>query len=289
MIMVAGGTGRLGTALVGRLTGRGERVRVLTRERQRAAHLAGPLVEVVCGDLTAPGTAQRAVEGADQVVSAVHGLVGPRGVSPATIDRDGNASLVDASATAGAEVVLMSVVGAAADSAMELCRMKHAAEAHLRDVGLPATVVRATPFAELWIDLLRHTARHSGRPVVFGNGHNPISFVSVRDVAAAVDAVLQDHTARGAILEITGPESLTFNELVALIQSADGRKTQARHLPPALLGMLAGTIGWIRPSFGRQLRSAMFMDRTDLAHVSDDIKQRYPDLPRTTVLDLLVC
>ena len=69
----------------------------------------------------------------------------------------------------------MSVVGAAADSAMESCRMKHAAEAHLRDVGLRATVVRADPFAELWIELLRDTARHSGRPVVFGNGHNPMS------------------------------------------------------------------------------------------------------------------
>ena len=56
-------------------------------------------------------------------------------MSPATIDRDGNASLVDAAATAGAEVVLMSVVGAAADSPMELCRMKYAAEAHLREVG----------------------------------------------------------------------------------------------------------------------------------------------------------
>ena len=287
MIMVAGGTGRLGTALIGRLIGRGEHVRVLTRDRRRAAHLGGPLVEVVCGDLTTPGTVQRAVAGADQVVSAVHGLIGPRGVSPATIDRDGNARLVDAAATAGAEVVLMSVVGAAVDSSMELCRMKYAAEAHLREVGVPATVVRATPFTELWIDLLRHTARRSGRPVVFGNGRNPISFVSVRDVAAVVDRVLQDPTTRGAILEITGPEHLTFNELAALVQSADGRTAPPRHLPPTLLGILAATIGRVRPSLGRQLRSAVFMDRTDLSHVSDDIEKRYPDLARTTVHELL--
>jgi uncharacterized protein YbjT (DUF2867 family) len=287
MIMVAGGTGRLGTALIGRLTGRGEHVRVLTRDPRRATHLAAPLVEVVCGDLTTLGTVQRAVADADQVVSAVHGLVGPRGVSPATIDRDGNAILVDAAATAGAEVVLMSVVGASADSPMELCRMKSAAEAHLLEVAVQATVVRATPFAELWIDLLRHTARHSGRPVVFGNGRNPISFVSVRDVAAVVDRVLQDRSTRGAILEITGPESLTFNELAALVQSADGRTASARHLTPTLLRILAGTIGRVRPSFGRQLRSAAFMDRTDLSHVGDDIEDRYPDLTRTTVCELL--
>lgn len=287
MIMVAGGTGRLGTALIERLTARGERVRVLTRDRRRAAHVAGPLVEVVAGDLTTPGTVQRAVADTDHVVSAVHGLIGPGGVSPATIDRDGNASLIDAAAAAGAEVVLMSVIGAAADSPMELFQMKAAAEAHLRKVGVPATVVRAAPFAELWIDVLRHTARHSGRPVVFGNGRNPISFVSVQDVAAVVDRVLQDRRARGAILEITGPESLTFNELAALVQSADGRTAPARHLPPPVLGILADTIGRVRPSLGRQLRSAIFMDQTHLGHVGDDIAQRYPELTRTTVHQLL--
>ena len=287
MIMVAGGTGRLGTALIGRLTGRGERVRVLTRDRRRAGHLAGPLVEVVCGDLTTSGTVQRAVVGADQVVSAVHGLIGPRGVSPATIDRDGNASLVYAAATAGAEVVLMSVVGASVDSPMELCQMKAAAEVHLREVGVPATVVRAAPFAELWIDVLRHTARHSGRPVVFGNGRNPISFVSVQDVAAVVDRVLQDRSARGATLEITGPDRVTLNELAALVQSADGRTAPARHLSPTVLRILADTIGRARPSLGRQLRSAVFMDQARLGHVGDDIGQRYPDLTRTTVHELL--
>ncbi len=287
MIMVAGGTGRLGTALIGLLTGRGEHVRVLTRDRRRAAHLAGPLVEVFCGDLTTPGTVAQAVVDTDQVVSAVHGLVGPRGASPATIDRDGNASLVDAAATVGAEVILMSVVGASTDSPMELFQMKAAAEVHLREVAVPATVVRATPFAELWIELLRHTARRSGRPMVFGNGRNPISFVSVQDVAAVVDRVLQDRSARGATLEITGPDRVTLNELAALVQSADGRTATARHLPPTVLGILAGTIGRVRPSLGRQLRSAIFMDWADLSRVGDDIGQRYPDLNRTTVHELL--
>jgi uncharacterized protein YbjT (DUF2867 family) len=285
--MVAGGTGRLGSALISRLTDRGEQVRVLTRDPRRAAHLAGPLVEVVCGDLTTSETVQRAVADSDHVVSAVHGLVGPRGVSPATVDRDGNASLIDAAAAAGAEVILMSVVGASTDSPMELFRMKAAAEEHLSESGVPATVVRASPFAELWIDILRHTARHSGHPVVFGNGRNPISFVSVLDVAAVVDRTLQDPCTRGTILEATGPESLSLNDVAALVQSADGRTGSARHLPPTLLAILAGTIGWARPSFGRQLRTALFMDRVDLSHVGADIEQRYPDLARTTVQELL--
>ena len=46
MILVAGGTGRLGTLLVNRLVNRHLPVRVLTRQPARAEHLAGDLVTV---------------------------------------------------------------------------------------------------------------------------------------------------------------------------------------------------------------------------------------------------
>ena len=42
MIVVAGGTGTLGTRLVPRLAEAGLEVRVLTRDPARARHLAGP-------------------------------------------------------------------------------------------------------------------------------------------------------------------------------------------------------------------------------------------------------
>ena len=52
MILVAGGTGRLGSELVRRLVAQRESVRVLTRDPARAAHLPG--VEVVVGDVRHP-------------------------------------------------------------------------------------------------------------------------------------------------------------------------------------------------------------------------------------------
>jgi hypothetical protein len=56
---------------------------------------------------------QRAVDGTQVVVSAVHGFAGPGGVSPASIDRDGNRNLIDAAVRSHATIILMSVVGAA--------------------------------------------------------------------------------------------------------------------------------------------------------------------------------
>ncbi len=112
MILVAGGTGRLGSRVVRRLVAQGEPVRVLSR-----GHVGADLpreVEVVRGDVRRPADLDRALVGARLVVSAVQGMVG-KDVSPESVDRDGNLELVRAARRAGAEVVLMSVTGASAD------------------------------------------------------------------------------------------------------------------------------------------------------------------------------
>ena len=112
------------------------------------------------------------------VVSAVHGFTGSGGVSPATVDRDGNRHLVDAAERAGATVILMSVVGASAESPMELFRMKDAAEQYLRASGTQWTIVRSTAFLESWIDLIADTADRAGRVVVFGRSTSSRSRMS---------------------------------------------------------------------------------------------------------------
>lgn len=261
-------------------------MRVLTRDPQRTAHLADGVV-VVTGDVRDPRSLAPAFSGVDTVVSAVHGFVGPRGISPATVDRDGNANLVGAAAAAGADLVLMSVAGAAADSPMELFRMKHAAERHALASSVPTTTVRATAFAELWIELLRQTAGRSGRPLVFNRGDNPINFVSVVDVAALVERAATDTATRGQTLEIGGPDSYSLNQLAHAVQTADGRTSRPRHLPPAVLQLTAATVGRLKPQIRRQARAALAMDHIDLTFDDASICRSYPDLPRTSVTQVL--
>jgi NADH dehydrogenase len=281
MILLAGGTGRLGSVLAGRLAGRGLAVRVLTRDPVRAAHLAAQGAEVATGDVRDCASLAPAVRGADVVVSAIQGLTGPRGVNPATIDYQGNINLIDAARAVGAQFVLTSVAGAAADSPMELFRMKHAAEEHLQASGVRWTIVRATAFFELWIDVLSQTAARSGRPVVFGRGDNPINFVSVTDVAALAEQAVTDPATRGRILQIGGPENLTFNQLAAAIQAAAGRTSAPRHVPPLVLQLMAQTAGRLKPALSRQARAALLMDRIRLDHDAGAARQTYPDIPFT--------
>jgi NADH dehydrogenase len=228
-----------------------------------------------------------ATAGAEIVVSAVHGFAGVQGNSPATVDRDGNANLIDATRAAGASFILVSTVGAAADSPMELFRMKQAAEDHAGAGGIPTTIIRATAFLELWIDLLQQTAARSGRPLVFGRGDNPINFVSVGDVAALVERAVTDPTTRGKTLEIGGPDNLTFNQLAEAVQTAESRTGTPRHVPPAMLRLMANTVGRVKPLLGRQARAALAMDRVEFTFDATPLHRTFPDLPNTRLSEVL--
>jgi uncharacterized protein YbjT (DUF2867 family) len=259
VILVAGGTGRLGSELVRRLIAQGERVRVLTRDPERAAHLAG--TEICIGDVRHPADLGPAVQNVSAVVSAFHGFIGKGHVTPASVDRDGNANLIDAARAVGAHYILMSVVGASPTHPLELFRMKAAAEEQLQRSDLPWTIVRAGAFIELYEDLMRRTATRSRRPLVFGRGGNPIQFASVARVVAVLENALADPSTRGTVIQVGGP-SMSFNELAASLAPELGASARhPRHLPRAVLRCVA--VARSTPP-GRQAHSALIMDSYDL-------------------------
>jgi uncharacterized protein YbjT (DUF2867 family) len=273
MIALAGGTGRLGTRVVKRLAARDLDVRVLTRDPARARHLSGYAAEVISCDVRNRASVQSALRGATTIVSAVHGFAGPGRVSPQSVDRDGNANLVDTAAELGVDVVLVSVVGASADNPMELCRAKYAAERHLRASGVGWTIVRATAFVELWAEIMK-------KPIVFGRGENPINFVSVDDVAAVVERAATDGGLRGQVIEVGGPENLTFNELAALLQRVRGRPAKVRHVPPGVLRAMA--------PFARQARAAIAMDTLDMTFDAAAAQHTLAERPMTDMQAALI-
>jgi NADH dehydrogenase len=267
MILVAGGTGRLGSLLVAGLAARGRPVRVLTRDPARASHLGETPTEVVRGDVRDPASLEPALEGASTVVSAVHGFAGPGRVTPVSVDERGNANLIDLAATREAEIVLVSVVGASPDSPLEISRAKYAAEQRLRASGAAWTIVRATAFVELWADIMR-------KPLVFGRGDNPVNFVSVLDVATVVERAVLDSGLREQVVEVGGPQNLSFNQLAALLQRLRGHDGQIHHVPRWLLRTLA--------PLSRRARAAVVMDTADMSFDSHAIDGPVP-LPLTDV------
>jgi uncharacterized protein YbjT (DUF2867 family) len=150
--------------------------------------------------------------------------------------------------------------------------MKWAAEEYLRASGVPWTIVRPTVIAETWADILRASANSSGRVQVFGRGQNPINFVSADDVADAVVRAVTDAALRGQVIEVGGPENLTFNELARLL--TPGR--DPRHVPRTALRLMGAVAGPLRPQLARMARAAVDMDTSDLTFDAGPSLAAYP-------------
>lgn len=237
MFLVAGGTGRLGSRVVDLLTTRGATVHALSR------HADGDLRDIADHDLT----------GVSVAISCVTGF--PR-QAPADVDRDGNIALIDAAARVGAAVVLVSVLGASPHSPMQLFRMKYAAEEHLRRSEAPWTIIRPDAFKETWVEILEQTAGRRHRPVVFGRGDNPFAWTPVDEVATQVVRAVLDPELRGQIIDVTGPDPLTLEQLARSVMLTHGWPGEPRHVPRAALHLMALAPG--QP--GRMAKASLAMD-----------------------------
>ena len=283
MIVVAGGTGTLGSRLVRRLTRHGLHVRILTRDPARAAAVLGEGVEVVRADVRDRLGVADAVLGAHTVVSAVQGLPGRGGGSPESVDRAGNRNLVAAAEEARAAIVLVSVVGASPGHPLALFRAKHDAEAAVLASRVPWTIVRSTPFVETWGRAIGEPLRATGRARVLGRGDNPINFVSAFDVAAVVEAAVTDPALRGRVLEVGGPENITFNRLAEMLQEVAGVRGPVRHVPRTCLRLVGRAVAPVRPGLARKARAAAVMDTKDMTFDAVAARAELPGLPVTDV------
>lgn len=288
MILVAGGTGTLGSRVVKALVGRGAAVRILTRDAARAADLADRSVQVTVGDVRDPESVAAATTGVSTVVSCVQGFAGVDPVGPEAVDRDGNANLVRAAVAAGAaRFVLVSAVGAAPDSSLQFRRIKHQAEQVVVTSGLQWTVLRPTVYLETWIGFLDDMVAGKGALTLFGRGDNPINFVSADDVAALVVPATLSPGLEGATLEIGGPEDVTLNDLARAVAARRAVDVPVRHVPRPLLRTIATVLRPVKPSFAALAQFSVIMDTVDMTLAVDSAHAAVPDLPVTYARDLL--
>jgi uncharacterized protein YbjT (DUF2867 family) len=275
MILLAGGTGHLGTVLVARLAASGVGLRILSRDPSRARKSVAEGVEVVSADVRVPASLTAALADVDIVISAVTGF-GPGGDGPRRVDFEGNANLIEAANAAGVKhFVLVSIHGASSRHPMELYRAKFMAEQRLRESRLEWTIIRPTVFKELWAGIVGDPLLKSGTAIVFGRGENPINFVSVHDVARCVEQDVIDQQLRGRIVEVGGPENLTLNQLVEIVAQRNGVPSKARHIPLAVLRLGATALRPFKPDIAGLLHAAVLMDTTDMSF--DSVK-----VPATT-------
>jgi NADH dehydrogenase len=240
VLLLTGATGTVGRALLRRLTAAGVPVRCLVRDPRRL----GPervRVQIALGDLADPFSFRYALRGVDTVVHLAAAIRDQPGASIEELAGVATWRLVRAAEAAGTErFVFFSALGASTRNPARLLRAKALAERAVVASPIAHTIFAPSVVYAPGDPFLRLLERLSLLPVVpiSGSGRAPMQPIWAEDVADCVMAALPfgAHGAevRGARLELAGPETLTYRQLVALVLRSLHRRRPIIGIPTAV-------------------------------------------------------
>jgi uncharacterized protein YbjT (DUF2867 family) len=220
-ILIIGATGRVGRLVVDQLVSAGASVRALTR-RPEVAELP-TAVEVVRGDLTVPESLEAPLKNVETVFLL---WTAPPATVPAVIER---------LASRARRVVLLSSPHQTPHPFFQqpnpMARFHADLERQIAASGLGSTIIRPGMFASntqfWWGSMIR-----DGDVVRWPYGAAETAPIDERDVAAVAARALSDERYAGGDYVLTGPESLSQIEQVAIIGTELGRSIRFEELSP---------------------------------------------------------
>ena len=228
MILVTGGTGFIGRALIRHLSEAGHRVRTLIRPSQRSPRLpTGVPVDVAVASLDDARSLRAAMVGVKTVyhLAGVERRGGTADLLP--VEVQGTRNVLAAAQDARVDrFFYTSHLGADRASAFPLLKAKAIAEEHIRRSGLDYTIFRTAlvfgpndGFTSGLAQLLY------ALPFIFlipGDGDNLVQPLWIEDLTTCLAWALDDEDTRKRTFEIGGPEFLTLREVVKIVMKRVG-------------------------------------------------------------------
>jgi uncharacterized protein YbjT (DUF2867 family) len=232
-ILITGGTGTIGSALVQRLRELGADFVVMSSKPS-----AG-----VQGDFNDPGSLDRAFTRVDTLF-----LLFP--FVPNMLELARNA-VAAARATGVKHIVRSSGAGADAASPVSIARVQGEIDALVTASGIPYTLLRPSSFMQNWVTFL--AAQVKAGVVYAPHGAAAYSVIDARDIADAAAAVLVDPARHaGRAYTLTGGQALSDAQMVAAISSVIGREVGYVDVPESAaieamtgMGMPQIMIDWL--------------------------------------------
>ena len=228
-ICVLGGSGFVGRHVCAALAARGYRVRVPTRDVERAKRLTTlPTVEPLAVDVHDANSLIECLRGCDAVINLVGVLHGGRGKASFAAAHAGLAQkLVTACRETGVRRLLhMSSLNAATDAPSEYLRSKGEAEAIVRASGLELTIFRPSilfgredKFLNLFATMLKQFPL-----LIVPSAHARFQLVYAGDVARVFADALQRQDSIGQSYDLCGPRVYTMLELAQFVAHTTGHQ-----------------------------------------------------------------
>jgi uncharacterized protein YbjT (DUF2867 family) len=234
LILVAGATGDLGSAVVRTLLLEGKSVRALVRQNSNFQPLINAGAMTAIGDLKNRSSLDSACEGIKTVITTATSAKRGGDDTPTTVDLVGNRNLIEAAKAAGVkQFIFVSANIADPKSPIPLMQAKGITEDNLRKSGLPYTIIAPDAFMDVWIALVVGVPALAGQAVTFiGTGTRKHSFIYAADVAKFIIASIDNPIAINQKLVIGGPKSLSFRDATRVFEQVTGRKIPTQSIAP---------------------------------------------------------
>lgn len=235
--LVVGATGFLGGEICRRLVNRGKFVRALVRESADPSQLA-QLTQIGAtlthGDLKDPTSLAAACQGIDTVITtATTTRTQQAGDSIEATDLAGQCNLVASAKAAGVRqfVYVSYSKNVDPEEPSPLTIAKRTVEQQVQKSGMEYTILRPGFFMEVWLSPILAFDYANAKATIYGTGHNPISWVSLGDVAEFAVQSIDHPAAANAILELGGPQALSPLEVVTIFEELGKRHFTLTHIP----------------------------------------------------------
>lgn len=241
-ILVCGGTGFVGSAIVKKLIDR-HSVTILTRSAHPKNTIPG--VEYVRGDISNISDIENAMKNCEVVINATQFDNAPfenprKGKTYEKVDGDGTVNVVHAAKKMNiSHILYISGAGVEEGKTENWFRAKLRAESAVRNSGIPYTIFRPS-----WVygkndrslNRMIPMIRYSPVAFILGKGYR-IQPIYIDDVANIVAKAIELSKAHNQVYELAGPESLTMKEILSTVARVLKKRRFYVHVPKSLAGI----------------------------------------------------
>lgn len=273
MLLITGGTGYVGGYILEALEGKMPRkeIRIFSREGADLDKMRTMGYSVAAGSVTNPDELRKAMQGVDQVIHLV-AIIREEKAKGQTFDKvmgEGTENVVQAAKEAGVKrFVLMSALGATNQSTGYF-RNKIRGEEAVKASGIPYVIFRPSFLIGAGGEFTALLKQLTMMPIVpvIGPGNYPVQPIYVRDMARYFAQALEDDRYLNQTLEVGGPETFEYNEMMRRVLEARGKKGFLFHAPLFLVKPTVPLIEAVMPKLLTKDQLTMLLEGS---HTSDN-------------------
>lgn len=303
-VLVIGASGQLGSTVLDQLIETKQECLAFVRPSSRFTAPASELVQVVHGDLADFSSIDIACAGAKKVIATASSIVPRQGDKFGGDEVEHYRRLIKACQHHNIEhFIYISAFSSPYDELVPEFRVKRQVEQLIVESGIPFTIFRAAAFMDIyyavmgsrlvmkgvsqptllrgfWLTslyskLTTGLLEHAGIALLPGNGMAKQTFVCIHDVAAFMTKALTVPTAKNRIIELGGPEVLSWKNVADIYANVLGKKIRKLAIPSFILNACRLALHPISPA-GENIMSILFLlSRYDFAIDMTEVSEEF--------------